>query len=383
MTSNEPQDEIESPAQSTVSKPVLLAVAAIALVTFAALTFVFLSRDDDEATPAVSGDLDQLDLAAPLPGDISKVVRLIVEPVRSGENELTLYLAERDGGPDAPPIPVSDMQATLIPLAGDDDVQEIALESAGDGRYAAADPIDLSDGWWQVSTTVQAEAGEAASIAFYLLVPDPNVNGFDAVPEAESDGEAEDLFASAIARWESMRSLAYTERLASGVGTVAISQRVVTDGSDGNPAGSRLVSPQFELITIGDRTWQRTPGTDWVERTTISIYPPSEWPALYDGATDFSRGKTIDLNGRETHIIHFHVPATETLVAAWYTWWIDADSNYVVREAMISTLHYMVYEFGEFDQPVELTPPIEDATPVASPASSPVLIGSSSPVAGG
>jgi len=78
------------------------------------------------------------------------------------------------------------------------------------------------------------------------------------------------------------------------------------------------------------------------------------------------------VNGRTTQIITFYVPQSETLLPAWYAWWVDTETGYVIREAMISSWHYMIYEFGEFNQPLSFDVPVaDDASPVASPVASP------------
>ena len=43
-------------------------------------------------------------------------------------------------------------------------------------------------------------------------------------------------------------------------------------------------------------------------------------------------------------------------------------SGEVRREAMISTRHYMVYEYSDFDAPLAITPPGDALTPAGSAA---------------
>ena len=374
----DPEIESTEAAPPSVSKPVILVGVLIAAIAAIAIGWVLLNQDDEE--PEASGNIEEVNLAAPLfrsdgPADS---LHVIVEPVREGENSLMLKVTGPTTAADAATVPVESIEATIEPLAGDEGAQAIALEAAEDGSYQSADPLQLADGWWELTVAVTRGGEEPRETRFYLLTPDPNVNGFDSVPELGSSDEAEAVYQQAIDRWSDLHTLTYIDRLSDGSGNVAVSQRSVTDGADGNPAGFHLTAPEYEMITIGDRTWMRQAGNDWIERTTISMYPPSAWPDLYTGATEFVLGKTVDVNGRDTQIISFHVPATDTLVAAWYTWWVDSETGYVVREAMTSSLHYMVYEFGEFDQPVVLKPPIGAASPVASPAPSPVA--SPSPV---
>jgi hypothetical protein len=369
----EPEAESIEDTSPSVSKPVILIGVLISAVAAIAIGWVLLNQDDENPA-ALTGEITEVDLAAPLfrsdgPAD---VLHAIVSPVHEGENRLTLKVTEPASDAEPATVPVESVEATIEPLTGDEGAQGIALDANDDGSYQSTDPVQLTAGWWELTVSVTRDGEEPRETRFYLLTPDPNVGGFDSVPEFDSTEEAEAIYQAGIEQWSGMHTLTYIERLTDGSGNVSISQRSVTDGADGNPAGFHVTAPDYEMITIDDRTWMRQAGNDWIERTTISVYPPSAWPDLYEGATDFTLGKVVDINGRDTQIVSFHVPATDTLVAAWYTWWVDSETGYVVREAMISTLHYMVYEFGEFDQPVELEPPIADASPVASPLPSPI-----------
>ena len=78
-------------------------------------------------------------------------------------------------------------------------------------------------------------------------------------------------------------------------------------------------------------------------------------------------GITEEVNGEQAQIVAFYVPATTT-VAAWYLWWVGVDSGHVLRQAMVSRVHYMSEEYGNFDGPVVIEPPVNDTgTPVATP----------------
>ncbi|CAN5800600.1 hypothetical protein BH20CHL4_BH20CHL4_09500 [soil metagenome] len=368
----DPENDLAADEKTNVSKPIILIGVLIAAIAAIAIGWVLLNQDDEE--PVSANEIEELDLAAPLfrsdgPADL---LHAVVSPVQEGGNSLTFRVTSSSSGDDPETIPVEAMQATIESLQGEVGARAITLQANEDGSYQSADPLQLSDGWWELTVAVTRGGEEPRETRFYLLTPDPNVNGFDAVPDHDSSSEAEAFFQAGIDQWAGMHSLTYIERLTSGTGTVSVSQREVTDGAGGNPAGFHLTAAEYEMITIGNQTWMRQAGGDWIERTTVSMYPPSEWPDLYTGATGFVLGKTVDVNDRATQVVSFYVPPTDKLVAAWYTWWIDIETGYVIREAMISTLHYMVYEFGEFEQAVVLEPPITGATPVASPLPGPV-----------
>ncbi len=346
--------------------PIIAGALIIGALAILGAVYFLNSSDDDP-----QGDIAVLDLAAPISdaNGTTTTIRLRIDPVRKGSNDVEVLF----GSPNDPPVPaptgITTVEITGYSLRTGEAMQSATLDRTDADLFAGSLEIP-EDGWYEVNVGLASASGVSPGATFFLLVPDPNVNGFGAVPSSASDQTAEQFYLLGLNATTSLSSLSYTERLSSGVGTVVTAQRQVSDGSDGNPPVSSLKAPEIEILTVGDQTWQRPTGGTWIERTKVDVYPPSEWGDLYPGATDFGLGITEEIDGIQAQVIFFHAPASDRWVAAWYTWWIDPSTGNVLQEAMTSQLHYMRYHFFAFDEPVLIEPPIVDATPaaVASPA---------------
>ena len=132
---------------------------------------------------------------------------------------------------------------------------------------------------------------------------------------------------------------------------------------------------------IGDRRWILV-GPDWVEAEPISFLTPSAWSEAYADSTGFQFGPREEVNGELSQVVTFWQPSriSPSRAPTWFAWWIGLASGEVRREAMVSTRHYMVYEYSAFDTPLDITPPPVVstpevtgprlvATPIATPAS--------------
>ena len=355
-------DHEESVAKRSPVIPIIAGALIIgALAILGALYFLNASDDDPK------GDIEVLDLAAPISDSsgTTTTIRMRVDPVRKGSNEVEVLFGSPNDPPVVPPASITNVEITGYSLKTGEAIVSSTLPRNGDDQFTGTLEIP-ENGWYEVNVGLSTDSGVSPGATFFLLAPDPNVNGFDAVPRIDSVQTAEQLYLLGLNATTSLSSLSYTERLSSGVGTVVVAERRVSDGSDGNPPVSSLKAPQMEILTVGDQTWQRPADGSWIERTKVDVYPPSEWGDLYPGATDFGLGITEEIDGVQAQVIFFHAPPSERWVAAWYVWWIDPATGNVMQEAMTSQLHYMRYHFFAFDEPVKIDPPILDATPVAA-----------------
>ncbi len=356
---------------------VRLEVALIAAVVLGG-TILALS-----APPTISsGEVTKIDLAAPLAGNdqVPEVVHLIMSPMRAEENEIRVNVGLLDPDQGGDILPVQRVTLDVISLNHDADLRDIQLvQDPATGDFVS-NGVQLSiNGWWEIDVLIRRAGLEDVVVPFFVLIPDPNINGFDAPQFDSSSDEAKSLYENALQTEMDLTSVHYTERLASGLGGVAVSERTVSTGADGLPPTSLQVTSSIELLTIGDTSWQRTPGNDWIERTYIPVYPPSLWGASYDGARDFQLGRRVMVGDKPARVVTFYVPESDSQIAAWYAWWIDEETGRLVNEAMVSRLHYMRWRFFEFNMPVTIAPPGSEATPQASPVASPVTSAVGSP----
>ena len=376
MTENLLVRQDDAPDRRTPSRS-WLPIAAIALVLAllaAGAGWWFLARP--QATPDWDR-IPQLELAAPA-GDAflsdTPWVSLRVDPARPGEeNVLRVQMTPRTLR--GTPSPVTDRASRIIaltaqPLAEAGTPPEtLALQPDPEAEGALVATSQLNDsGWWRFRAEVEG-AGEAAE--FYLLLPDPNINGPAAVPVDASSPEGEALFQRGMEAITMLRDVRFTQWIADGKGNSALSAHSVTAGDDDTPPGFiyRAVGG-MEAVIIGSTRWINLPGElGWQRQEGATVVLPAEWDEEYLGATGFTLLGEETIDGERCRLLAFVVPElTEPRrqTVAWYLWWVGEETGYVRQEAMVSRLHYMLNRFSDFDVPFALAPPEESATPVAS-----------------
>jgi hypothetical protein len=352
-----------------------IAAVAIALALLAAgAGWWFLAR------PQAIPDWDrvpQLDFAAPA-GDAflgdTPWVSLRVAPARPGEeNVLRAQMTPRTER--GTPAPVTQPASRIIALTAQPfseagtPPETLALQPDPEAEGALVTASQLSgSGWWRFRTEVE---GAAEAAEFYLLMPDPNVNGPAAVPVDASSPEAEALFQRGMEAITTLRDVRFTQWIADGKGNSALSAHAVTAGDEDRPPGFiyRAVGG-MEAVIIGSTRWINLPGDlGWQKQEGATVVLPSEWDEEYLGATGFTLLGEETIDGERCRLLAFVVPElTEPRrrTVAWYLWWVGEETGYVRQEAMVSRLHYMLNRFRDFDVPIDLAPPAETATPVAS-----------------
>jgi hypothetical protein len=247
--------------------------------------------------------------------------------------------------------------------------EDLALQpdpEIGDA-FIASSPLDRA-GWWRLSVEVDGVEDPAE---FYLIIPDPNLNGPNAVPTSGSSPEGELLFRRGIETLTTLRDVRFTQWIADGQGNASVSAHAVTAGDGNTPPGfAYRAAGGMEAVIIGSTRWIRLPGDpSWEEQQGATVVLPSEWDDEYTGATEFMILGEETIDGERCQLLAFVVPElTEPRrqTVAWYLWWVGAETGYVRKEAMVSRLHFMLNAFSEFDVPIALSPPQEAATPVAS-----------------
>jgi copper transport protein len=330
------------------------------------------------APPTVArGDFKTVDLAAttgsPVASPDDLMVRLQLTPAKPGDNQMTVLIAHADGTA-IPTDRIALVRLALTSLDHEAEQPDVATVPTGGGFVSQGVQLSLDD-WWRVDVLIRRLGVEDVSVPFYFRLPDPNVNGFDEDVPAGSD-DARAVYERALAAMTSMHSVHFTQRLASGSGTVALAELRVHDGTGTDSPSYSLVGasfkpalpgtteaggtlpPAFEQIIVGTHRWQRTGGGPWEEGDGPPIYTPSQWGDNYDGATGFHLGRTEDVDGRSVQIVTFLVPGTPRLAAAYYAWWVDTETGHVLRETMVSRAHYMLYEYRDIDQQPPIAPPV-------------------------
>ena len=177
------------------------------------------------------------------------------------------------------------------------------------------------------------------------------------------------------ARIEWRRSDRYTQRLGDGGGALYRSQTVVNAADAERPPAytDTILDDAGDVVArqiiVGDRRWILV-GGDWVAAEPIPFLTPAEWREAYVDATGFQSGPLEEVDGEISQVITFWQPprANPSRAPAWIAWWIGLASGELRREAMVSTRHYMVYGYSDFDVPPDITAPVDDTAPAVPPA---------------
>lgn len=347
----------------------LIMVLVVAAIAAAGAWWYFSGR---QTAPEWDRAAD-LSLAAPA-GDAFRAetpwVTLKLAPTRAGQpNTLRVGFDWPEGTPEAASAPRPNIVAVTTAPVGDASApQALALSPDSTGTDALSGSVTFTKGgWWRLSVEVDG-AQQAAS--FYVLIPDPNVNGPGAVAGNATTADGEALYKRGLTGITSLNSVRYTQWQADGKGNAGISEHAVTAGGPDEPPGfSYRALGGMEAVVIGTTRWVKLPNEfGWTEQEGAISVPPSQWGEEYAGATQFTVLGEETIDGMQTQILSFLVPeVTEPRrqSAAWYLWWVDTESGRVRREAMVSRIHYMRNTFSDFDVPVALAPPISESAPAA------------------
>ncbi len=318
-------------------------------------------------TSAGRGTVTRVDLAAnaSLAGDPAALVHLQLQPAQPGDNGLVVRLLDARGD-SPPPDQLPSVQVAFTSLDHPAPAATAEPQPDASGGYAVAGIALPGAGWWRAVVTLTPPSGAPTTVPFYLVLPDPNVNGAGPTP-AGSD-EAQAVFARGLANMTSLHRVRFEQRLGDGQGGLYTQQTAASDGSDGHPPAWTDTSASYERIIVGDREWIRRIGQPWTAQGGSPLYLPAQWGDAYAHATGFRLGPIESIDGEPCQLVTFLEPAQEhpQLVATWYAWWVGTQSGRVRQEAMVSRLHYMLYHYRDFDAPFTITPP-----PAATPAPAP------------
>jgi hypothetical protein len=160
------------------------------------------------------------------------------------------------------------------------------------------------------------------------------------------DGAA--LLVRARAVWRSLRSLSFSESLASGPGHVVLSTWRVQ-------APDRIayqVKGGWAGIVVGDTRWDKGPGAKhWVSSPQTRLTQPIPgWVKVTDAHV---LGSTT-VRGRPAWRVSFYDPATP----GWFTVLVDKTSLRIYQVRMTATAHFMRDDYGSFNTTPAIRPPI-------------------------
>lgn len=291
-------------------------------------------------------------------------------------------------GDTIPPDRVSDVRVSVTDMLNGDRDDQPALESTANGWQIAKTTI-ASRGWWRITIALKDATGRDRTVPIYLLMPDPNMSGQDAVAVPAPDPSAGALLDASIANMADWTSTHWSEWLSGGNDSIVLGDfRVTTQAANGQPDAfqstlhlsglydATLPSPKVDAagsstVSIGDTSWTTTGDGVTTEDAPVQYLPIREYPSTYEGRTDASFGIRDTIGGTDYQVVSFILPNRVNGFNTWFLFWIDPDSQQVARLAMITRSHYMTWTYSDVNEPFVITPPNAGATPDASPTPHP------------
>ncbi|HET7093325.1 MAG TPA: hypothetical protein VFI22_07605, partial [Thermomicrobiales bacterium] len=317
------------------------------------------------APGAPASPLAQVALAAPLPspaasGGTPTLLHLTLQPALPGRNAATMWVTDAAG---ALPADLPAIQLRFSPLDHAAPAATLAPPlDPNDGAGAGA--IDLPGaGWWAVEATVTPRDGPAARTTLYLILPDPNVTGGGPLPP--DDPRAKAVFERGLAGMTSLKNVRFAQTLGDGGGSVYTSESAVTT----NPPAFEERSANATVIVADGQQWIKAGDAPWSVSPAASVPLPSTWGDAYTPVAGFRLGPIETVAGEPCQVVTFYHlnQVGRQWAPTWYAWWVGTDSGRVHREAMVSTRHYMIYNYSAFDAPATIEPPAGANGPGATP----------------
>jgi len=153
--------------------------------------------------------------------------------------------------------------------------------------------------------------------------------------------------AQALARratrvFRTLRSVSFTERLASGAGA-ALTTRWTEQAP--NRLAYRIAGGP-EAVVIGARRWDRLPGKPWRESATTPLpFPAPPWNRI-------SNARLVARTARTATVAFL-----DRSIPAWFEVTIDRGTGRPLETRMTATAHFMRHTYGEFDRAPAVRPP--------------------------
>ena len=262
-------------------------------------------------------------------------------------------------------LPPQGIEATLTNLIAGESTDQVTQTAIGQYAVELAQTAIQSAGWWQLALSM-----DGLAVSWTVMLPDPNLTGFDTPDIGEEDPEATALVTNALALLKSRKSLRWWQWLSGGNGSIILSIfSVTTPESNGQPnsfeSDSTLAgqvsldgsAPSFRTdnprtVTIGDEGRRYLPDASPEAVNPTQYLPIEEYDTTYTGFEGAHFGITAEIDGVECQLVAFHLPSA---VEAWFAFWIETETATLRQLFMHSVNHYMHWIYFDIDEPFELT----------------------------
>jgi copper transport protein len=278
-----------------------------------------------------------------------QMAHVTISPVRDGSNHVEAWLTDKQGQPAGD---ISTVVAGFSMLERPIDLPDTPLEPSGSNRWSASNVPLTVQGWWRLTLIFFKGAATPANADFYFMVPDPTLVG--GLAHRDTDTQAKSIFDTAISTMDTMTSMQEDQTLADGIGNSVESHYQYTSPD----RFAYQTSSGAQSVAIGMTQWYRQGDAAWESNQRVDPFEvPHTLTTFYNGATEFTLGRTETIDNEACQIITFSVPSQPGQGAAWYAWWVGTQTHLLRREAMVANHHYMINHNYAFNTPITINAP--------------------------
>jgi hypothetical protein len=148
--------------------------------------------------------------------------------------------------------------------------------------------------------------------------------------------------------WRTLRSLSFTERLASDPKHVVVS----TWRAEAPDRLAYEVAKSYSAIVVGSHRWDKGPRGRWKRSTQVPLEQPTP---PWSSATDAHVLRATKVGGRRALRVSFYDPKTP----AWFAITLDRKTLRTLDLRMITTAHFMHETYGQFNAAPEIRAPVQ------------------------
>jgi len=251
----------------------------------------------------------------------------------------------REAGPDAlalAVVPGSDRIRVQASVVGSDalGVSGLATSFAVDG--ATAEGVPCGAGCYRATFPARARPRTVELTTEGALSTRWRVD----LPAAWPPRNAARMIAKSRQVWRALRSMSFTDRLASDPEHVVESTWQVQ-------APNRLayqIVKGYSAVIVGKHRWDKAPGGRWKRSPQLPITQPTP---PWESATNAHLLGTTSVRGRRALQVSFYDPQTP----GWYTVALERRTLRTLDLRMITTAHFMHEMYGKFNAAPEIRAP--------------------------
>ncbi|TAH52315.1 MAG: c-type cytochrome [Chloroflexota bacterium] len=343
ITEPEKSARLFSRFRITVGAEVLLGFSAIFLAGILTLTPPPRSEPTQETAPIVQAQPDQPVLLVGYPAEDVQV-QLEIGPQPAAPTVFNARVTDRNGNA------LPDLQRVIFNfkyLNEDTGAQNINAEARGDNQYVVEGNNLPLEGMWRIQVVIRRQGMDDQAVAFPYYITPATANDKTSVMTAQLE------LTRAQEKMNSLTTLRSTQDLNDGTNGVAVS---LYEYQAPDKTKFEIVG-QGQSIAIGADQYIQNKDGQWTQRARVEnfVFPNFEFATTAQGVR---LGRQDKVGTTPAQVILFDTPNTSGDELIHYAYWVADDDKRVLQFQMVTSNHYMVQSYSDFDDPeIAITAP--------------------------